>query len=408
MSLNRDERQDLGIEKWKKAGGRATMEYATGFGKTRVALKTIKRLVDKKPDCKVIVIVPTDYLKEQWMLQVTEWMLFDNCRVIVINTAVKMKIDCDLLVIDEVHVCGAESFSKIFTCIAYKLLMCLTGTLDRLDGRQTYIKRFAPVCDIITFEEALANKWLSDYNEYKVLIEVDLAEYKQLNKQFIHHFSFFNFDFNLAMRCVKNIVSKRLYAKHLGCSEKDVTIQTMGFVRNMHAKNNFIKNHPMKVEVTNLILEHRQDKKCITFSAKNEVADQIKFGRAAHTGIRKAKRTSIIEEFRDAKIGTLNTAKALDVGADIPGLSVSVVLSGSSSSIQANQRKGRVTRKEGDNKIAEIFNLIVANTSEEEWFKTAKKDSKYLTITVAQLKLLLKGEDFETEKQPEQKFVFRF
>ena len=43
--MTRDERQDLAIEKWKMAGGRATWVFSTGFGKTRTALKTIQRFL---------------------------------------------------------------------------------------------------------------------------------------------------------------------------------------------------------------------------------------------------------------------------------------------------------------------------------------------------------------------------
>lgn len=46
------------------------------------------------------------------------------------------------------------------------------------------------------------NKWLADYREYEVLIEPeDIDVYKEVNKEFYEHFSYFNYDFNLAMKC---------------------------------------------------------------------------------------------------------------------------------------------------------------------------------------------------------------
>ena len=57
--MTRDERQDLAIEKWKKAGGRAGIEACTGLGKTRIALKTIQRVLNKAPTTTVVVVVPT-------------------------------------------------------------------------------------------------------------------------------------------------------------------------------------------------------------------------------------------------------------------------------------------------------------------------------------------------------------
>ena len=37
------------------------------------------------------------------------------------------------------------------------MLLCLTATLQRLDGGESIIKKYAPVCDTITLDEALKN-----------------------------------------------------------------------------------------------------------------------------------------------------------------------------------------------------------------------------------------------------------
>jgi superfamily II DNA or RNA helicase len=62
-----------------------------------------------------------------------------------------------LLVVDEVHLIPTTNYSKIFDCVSYKLILCLTGTLERLDGKEILIKKHAPVCDEITMKEALDN-----------------------------------------------------------------------------------------------------------------------------------------------------------------------------------------------------------------------------------------------------------
>jgi superfamily II DNA or RNA helicase len=48
-------------------GGRNTIVAATGFGKTRVALNAIEMLVKSNPDVFILISVPTEVLKEQWM-----------------------------------------------------------------------------------------------------------------------------------------------------------------------------------------------------------------------------------------------------------------------------------------------------------------------------------------------------
>ncbi|MDY5984472.1 MAG: hypothetical protein SPI94_03265 [Candidatus Onthovivens sp.] len=58
---------------------------------------------------------------------------------------------------DEVHRVASTSFSQIFNSVTYKMILCLTATIKRLDGKEDIIKKYAPVVDTITLEEAEAN-----------------------------------------------------------------------------------------------------------------------------------------------------------------------------------------------------------------------------------------------------------
>lgn len=405
--LSRDERQDLGIDRWKASGFRSTLLYCTGFGKTTVALKVAKRLIAKKPDAAIVVIVPTDYLLGQWTVKIAELGLHENVRTMVINTAIKYNIQCDLLVVDEVHVCGADTFSTIFQKCSYKMLLCLTGTLDRLDGKESIIKKYAPICDQIDLKEAIANKWLSEYREYKVLIESDLTEYKENMRMFTQHFSYFGFNFDLAMACVKDEVRRKVLAKQMGASYKDVTIQAMGFIRFLKAKNKFITDHPKKIELAKLIIKHRPESKAITFSAFKAAADAMGGKYIVHSSITKAKKKKVIDEFNKIDKGVIHSVKAMDVGADIAGLNLAIVLAGTSASIQKRQRLGRALRKEGD-KVSEVFSLVIKGTSEEAWYKESTKGLDFITIDESQLLDVLENNEIEDKDHEEVKFLFRF
>ena len=70
---SRDIRQEQCIKRWVQAKGHATCEAATGFGKTRIGLKVIQKLLDLAPEKRVLVVVPTTLLKEQWATQLDEW-----------------------------------------------------------------------------------------------------------------------------------------------------------------------------------------------------------------------------------------------------------------------------------------------------------------------------------------------
>lgn len=79
-------------------------EYAViqpDLGKTRTALTAIELLLKKNSNAVVLISVPTEVLKEQWISELIKRNIFSNCKVEVINTIVKGDWDVDLLVIDE-------------------------------------------------------------------------------------------------------------------------------------------------------------------------------------------------------------------------------------------------------------------------------------------------------------------
>lgn len=160
--------------------------------KTTTALKCIQKVISLYPNFTILIIVPTTNLKEQWEEKLTAWKLDNNAVVMVVNSAITKQLSYDMLVIDEIHCMASTQFSKIFSCVKYKLILGLTATFERLDGRHDLLKKYAPVVDEITLIEAMSNNWLSDYTEYQVLVDVDnIDEYKKINKEFTMHFEFF-------------------------------------------------------------------------------------------------------------------------------------------------------------------------------------------------------------------------
>ena len=99
---SRDIRQEQCIKRWVQAKGHATCECATGFGKTRIGLKIIQKLLSLAPEKKVLIVVPTTLLKEQWANQIDNWGFSFNCEVQVINTVITRDWTTDLLIIDKI------------------------------------------------------------------------------------------------------------------------------------------------------------------------------------------------------------------------------------------------------------------------------------------------------------------
>lgn len=378
----------MSIKKWIEAGGQNTIVAFTGMGKTFLAIQLSKRFIEKYPDVKILIIVPTQVLKEQWESELIKHNIQRNHKVEIVNTVIKYDWDCDLMIVDEAHRCSSLEFRKIFTCVNYKKLLCLTATLERLDGLEKVIEHYAPLCDEITLEEGLKNGWVSEYREYKILLDVDLTEYNNIHTQFLKHFSFFNYNLGLALRCVKFPPSQVILAKDLNVPLSSVKAHTYSFMRLLRERKEWVMNHPKKIEVAQAIMEKRQDKKILTFSSSINLAKALNSKHVIHSKISKKKRKAILESYKTQTSGVLSSVDALREGMDVPGVSVAIILGFNSSMLKKIQTVGRVIRKE-DDKVAEVFTLVIKNTIEEQWFAKSSKNVNYLTMDENDLNNLL-------------------
>ena len=405
--MDRTERQKLCLKRWLAAGGKGSLECCTGFGKTRTALNLIDAFTSKNPEAQTLVIVPTQILKDQWIEQIDARGLGLNARVEIINSAIKLDWICDLLVVDEVHICGSETFVQIFQKVDYKYILCLTGTMERLDMRHLLIEKFAPICDRVTIQEAEENGWVSPHKEYLVMINVDLSEYNEWTRKFNSYFAYFNYDFSLAMKVATDAIARNRWAKQMGLDAKKTAAIAMDWMRMMKNRKNFIQNHPKKLEVAKKIIEARKDKKIMTFSATIKQAEAFGFGYVVHSDKKTKENSETIAAFNAAPCGVLHSSKACNTGLDLKGVNCEIIMNTDSSKIKKVQTVGRSLRYE-EGKTTEIFTLVLAGTQEMKWF-TNSKASKVITINEEQLDRVLAGEDIKTrERNYSENLKFRF
>lgn len=395
----RSERQRKVVKKWIENGYRGTAAWCTGSGKTRIAIIAIKSFLSTNSNKNIKVIVPTEHLKIQWISELSQYFLNNYVKVEIINTAIKTSEVVDLLVLDEAHRYAAETFIEVFNKKNPRMVLGLSATFSRLDGRHKLLERYCPVIDTVTIREAIDKGWVSNYVEYKVNIEVDdIEEYKEASREFSSMFSMFNYDFQLAMSCVTNVVKRRTYAKKMGIPHGEMDGITFSWLRSMKARKAFVLNHPKKIEITRKILDARPFSKAITFSGTIKQAEKIGIGHVLHSGKTKKKNRLTMEEFNQLPSGVLNTSKKLDEGADIQGLNLAIILSNSSSKTQKTQRIGRAIRFE-EGKKAEIFTLVIKDTVENNWFLNSSEGNLYIEINEQELDEVLAGEEIELNEQ---------
>lgn len=418
--MTRDERQKESAQKWLLNKGKGTIVGATGYGKTRIAINLLTKIRERYPELTILVVVPTDVLKNQWISQLANYGIVFNVQVEIVNTVVKHSWNCDILVIDEIHHLGSNLFSTVFEKVSYHKILGLTATMERLDGKEVYITKYCPVVDEVTITECAINGWVSSYSKYKVYIDVNLDEYNVLNKEYTEHFAFFNYDYKLAMSMIGPTGYKYRMAyrdfKYTGNDPEmkksclqEVTLHAMGLIRTIQERKDFIYNHTEKIKIAELILHSRNDNKTITFSKSVKMARELsKCGGNVYAGkLTKKESTKIIDEFNLSEAGKLHTCIKANEGLDVKGLSVGIVLGLDSSHTKALQQLGRVIRAE-DGKHAEMFVLVLRNTVEEKWFEKCNPENDYITLDVENLKLLLENKKFNEYKKAPKQMSFRF
>ena len=412
LFTNNDERTNRQLEcvqKWVDNKKRGTILAATGFGKTRVGLQAIKRFQTKFPEHLIIVAVPSDAIRIQWEKELSNWNL--KAEVKTYYDTSRHKYECTMLVLDEIQKVAADTLFSTFDNVKYKLILGLTATFERLDGRDKLIAKYCPVIDEITISECISKGWLSDYTEYLVLIEPeDIEDYNKVNRQFLDHFSYFDYNFNKAMAMFSDWKYRVRYIKEHNLSKEEGKIlmaHAAGFNRTMQARKKYINNHPKKIELTNLILEHRSDKKCITFSNTIAMAERIGYGQVYSGKDSVKKGRAKLEEFLLQSSGVINSIRRLTEGFNDPTISVAVVLGFDSSKTRKTQSIGRVIRA-FEGKKAEVFNLVLKGTVEETWFANSNTNSNYITIDEENLINVLNGTEFTKKKNKVTKMKFRF
>lgn len=394
--MDRTERQKLSIKRWIDSGGRSVIQAATGYGKTRCAITLVRAFLKRNPNLVVLVAVPTEVLKEQWIRELAKNQLFSVCKVEIFNTIIKNTYLVDLLIVDECHLSASESFLHMYEQVSYKYLLGLTATWERLDGREKYLEKYMSICDTITLNDALKNGWVSQFRNYKVLLDVDLSEYYELNRKFQSIFSIFSHDFKLIMSLVKNPRKAKIWAKNNGYDEKKIRGFLASFMRLLKQRKDFVMSHKKKFEVANKILDARLNKKTVLFTATVKDAELFKNrGYICHSQRKKNENRKIVEEFNNINTGLIVSPRTLIQGVDIKGLSVGIALTCNSSQITCLQSRGRVIRFE-EGKVAEFFTLVIANSVEEVWFNNSNRNQQYITITEKQLDTVLSTGEIST------------
>jgi superfamily II DNA or RNA helicase len=198
------------------------IEAATGFGKTFVAIMTIKDMNERKPERNTIVVVPTTNLHNDWIRtkqvfnEKGELVLdyghivkhgLSNVRVFVVNTYTRyINYECDLLILDEAHHYAgvdAEQFNKVITITKYRFGQGLSATLN--DSQKAFFAKLGwKIVDTVSPEECEREGYTSTSITYNLGIPLspkDKEFNEEINESFRSIFKKFDHEFELMRAC---------------------------------------------------------------------------------------------------------------------------------------------------------------------------------------------------------------
>ena len=400
-------------KEWWENGGRGIVKIVTGAGKTIFALSLISDLFNfeayKDGGLRVIIIVPTTVLLDQWLIETMDKLHISrknigvfygkekekveekNILIYVINSARRylknhyekfFKHDDLFLIADECHRYGSKENSRIFE-IPFSYTLGLSATPERYGDygfEEKLIPNLGNVIYTYTYSDALKDGIISPYKIIRLMVNLTPSEeyvYQQLTEKI--------------NKLTRVLISK--YPELKGVSESNFVKQLnklqektkdeliTRYIVLLNQRKSIIHTSKSKLYALKWLFDREglSKEKVLVFHERIETAEYIfkylkEIGFAVgiyHSKMSIKERLASISEFRDEKINILVACRALDEGFDVPAAETGIIVAGTSSVRQWIQRMGRILRKSSSKEYSKVY-VIFANLVEQDIF--TKKD----------------------------------
>jgi len=357
------------LEAWTDAGRRGVAELPTGSGKTVIGLAAIAAVC-----APALVVVPTVDLLEQWRGELEREFDADIGRLgggtqrvgeVTVATYDSAYLRADelgdrfgLVVFDEVHHLGGESYRDIARLLAAPARLGLTATFERPDGaHEAVADLLGPVVYRLSPEE-LAGEHLAPYDIKRLEVELTPGE-RERYEQYQGTFTDYLAESNIQLRSGSD------YQELVKRSGTDPRARE-ALLAKQRAREVVMTARRKVDRLAELLDRHREDR-VIVFTASTDLvyrlSERFLIPAITHeTGT--DERREILERFREGTYSRVVTANVLDEGVDVPDANVGILLAGSGSEREFTQRLGRLLRP-GDGERALLYELVTVETAEQ-------------------------------------------
>lgn len=411
------------VESWLKNGGRGSVIYSTGTGKTEIAFECARKacildtvinngITAEENPYNILFLVPRIILIEQNMVRLQKYNIppesigafygeKKNHKEITISTYQstvnnhRLIKSARMVILDEVHLLSNTAFSfknlfKVITSDPNRRILGLTATINELDTRYKEIIESIPPVKKYLIKEAVDDGRLA--KPEIITLDVTLtSEEREIYRK--------------TSEMIRNI-SFKLNAYDPGVITK---ILYQGGMRSKYAKEWFkqvkirkdlLNSSKRKLDSAVTIIEKHRNEKLMVFSETIEsitklrellVTKNIK-SEIIHSKIKTKERKLILEKW-GTEFFPLLSVHTLEIGFDIPQVGIAIILSNTSNINQIAQRIGRVIRKTKEKNSASIYLIYAKETKDNNIVrmvdkavgtksnKTIRKGSKQTKIT---------------------------
>ena len=377
------------VNKWEENGFRGIFQHATGSGKTITSISAIESHL--KDYQFVILLVPSSILMRQWEEEINQYLPsislakmgggFDDSQMINLMLNVEIndpivllstiqtirdkkhifnlerliqhKPNNLLLVVDECHRIGSESF-KDFSELKFTRTLGLSATPKRYgdqEGTERIMHLLGPIIDHYSLANALRDGHLCKYEYFIETISLSQQEQEKYDSL--------------------RVKMSRLFAQWKNSEEKEMppSLSSLIFESRRIIRGAEQKLHKMKeILIENYSPDQHWLIYCDTELMLNKARDIIRAlgynPYIYHSKMNSFDQQKTLQAFERSG-GILLAIKCLDEGVNISRISHGIVLSSTTNPREFIQRRGRLLRKSPGKEKAIIFDTFALPNSFE-------------------------------------------
>jgi superfamily II DNA or RNA helicase len=389
FELKQDQRD--AVDEWINKKGKGSIIYSTGTGKTEIAFECARKMAslirEQNPLLvfKILFLVHRIVLIEQNIKRLIKYgikkekigvyygekkdikeITFSTYQSIIKNFDLLRQ--SDMIILDEMHMVSetAKRLSKIFDVLYDnydKLILGLTATIDENDPRYSKIMKLIPPVKKYMIKEAVNDGRLSEPQVILKPVKMNFEE-RRVYEQTTSTIK----DISLKLKASNPLIVSKL----LKAGGQRARLAKLWFA-SVHKRKKLLNETTSKLnESVNIVKNHPKEKIMIfseTIESLNNISEILANNNipseVIHNKVKTKQRQDILDSW-GKNYFVLLSVHTLEIGFDIPSVSIAIIVSNTKNIHQLIQRIGRVIRKTDEKSQSLIYVIYVDDTKDKD------------------------------------------